>query len=91
MWIQECISSANPSILTNATPKGFFAAQKGLRQGDPLSPFLFAIVREDLSHMISVAREENLISGFKSAASTPTVTHNSQMTHSYLAMLKKIK
>ena len=39
------------------SPNGYFAAQRGLRQCDPFSPFLFAMVGEALSRMISVAGE----------------------------------
>lgn len=73
-WIHECISSATFYILINGSPIGFFQAQRGLRQGDPLSPFLFTIVGEALSCMITIVGEANLINGFKSAASAPTIT-----------------
>ena len=57
------------------TPKGFFPTQRGLREGDPLSPFLFVIIAEALSRMVGKAAQEGLIQGFKVAASTPLVTH----------------
>ena len=43
-WIKECMTSASFSIMINGTPKGFFHAQRGLRQGDPQSPFPFVII-----------------------------------------------
>lgn len=78
-WIRECVASAKFSIMINGAPHGFFPAQRGLRQGDPLSPFLFSIVGEALSRMITVAEETGLLSGFKPAANTPVVTNSLQM------------
>lgn len=66
-WIKGCMSSAHFSILINGSPKGFFKAERGIRQGDPLSPFLFVIVGEALSRMIDAGNSANLIKGFEVA------------------------
>ena len=47
-WIKMCVTYLSYTILINGTPCMPFSAKKGLRQGDPLSLFLFAINMEYL-------------------------------------------
>ncbi|GJX78048.1 RNA-directed DNA polymerase, eukaryota [Tanacetum coccineum] len=47
-WIQGCLNSAMGSILVNGSPTSEFKFSKGLKQGDPLSPFLFIMIMESL-------------------------------------------
>ena len=53
------------SVLVNGSAQGFFWGSWGLRQEDPLSPFLFIIVRYVLSRFISRAVSLGRLSGFK--------------------------
>ena len=51
------------SVLINGVPEGFFSSSKGLRQGDPISPYLFILGMEVLSSLIRRAVQGNFISG----------------------------
>ncbi|XP_026419594.1 uncharacterized protein LOC113315541 [Papaver somniferum] len=59
----------------NGTASSLFRSQKGVKQGDPISPFLFIMVVEVLSVMIKRTSHMNLILGFKSAADASAIHH----------------
>ncbi|RVW99858.1 putative ribonuclease H protein [Vitis vinifera] len=48
------------AVLVNGTPTEFFSTFKGLRQEDPLSPYLFVLIMEAFSYLISRAKEKGL-------------------------------
>lgn len=74
-WIRECITSPSLSILINGSATSQFQMKRGLRQGDPLSPFLFNIVAEGLNIMLERAKEEGMISGITLGVNGPTISH----------------
>jgi hypothetical protein len=74
-WISQCITTSSFSILLDGAPFGKFFPTRGLRQGDPLSPFLFILGSEILSRLL--LREENLgsLHGIKIARMSPSISH----------------
>ncbi|GKA58048.1 RNA-directed DNA polymerase, eukaryota, reverse transcriptase zinc-binding domain protein [Tanacetum coccineum] len=64
-WIQECLKSARSSILVNGCPSPAFLIKRGLRQGNPLSPFLFIIIMEGLHLALKDAVLSGLLRGTK--------------------------
>ena len=53
-WIKRCITTSF-LVMINGSPKGFFNITRGLRQGDPISPYLFVIGMEVFSTLIDKA------------------------------------
>lgn len=75
LWIKECLRTAAVSVLVNGSSTGEFKMEKGLRQGDPLSPFLFILVVEGLNVIFNRAKERGIIKGISVAANGPNLTH----------------
>lgn len=75
--ILNCISSVSFSFLINGVPKGFVKPMRGLRQGDPISPYLFLICAEGLSAMIRNAELNNSLNGFRICHKAPNISTSS--------------
>jgi len=56
-WINCLLCSAKSAILVNGCPGPWITCQRGLRQGDPISPYLFLLVAETLQGMITGCSE----------------------------------
>ncbi|XP_074291748.1 uncharacterized protein LOC141618543 [Silene latifolia] len=70
--IMNCVSSVTYSTLLNGVvgvPKA------GIRQGDPISPYLFALCTETFSQMIQDAQQRRLLKGIKMCRQAPMISH----------------
>ena len=68
-----CIASY--SILINGEPEGFVQPSRGIKQGDPLSPYLLLLCAEGLSGMIKRAMENREIHGVLSCPNGVCMSH----------------
>ena len=73
--IMACVADAHYSVLVNGSSEGYFKGTRGLRQGCPLSPFLFTIVMEFFSTMMTKYASSQLV---------PTPFHKNQVAISHL-------
>ncbi|GKB25795.1 RNA-directed DNA polymerase, eukaryota [Tanacetum coccineum] len=69
-WIRGSLSSGKASILVNGSPTTEFHLYRGLKQGDPLAPFLFLLIMESLHLSFSRAVEAGIFKGYKIDPST---------------------
>ncbi|PWA52601.1 hypothetical protein CTI12_AA454830 [Artemisia annua] len=74
-WVHSCVSSARISVLVNGSSSGIFNLERGLRQGDPLSPFLFLLVAEVLNKMIKYSLSNGNLKGIKINNGGDPLTH----------------
>jgi hypothetical protein len=73
--IMKCVTTVSFSILINGQPTKNFSPKRGLRQGYPLSPYLFIICADVLSSLIIKANQDKLIHGVKISPRAPEITH----------------
>ncbi|XP_057789594.1 uncharacterized protein LOC131006452 [Salvia miltiorrhiza] len=73
--IMRCVAFVSFRVLVNGFPGNQFEAGRGLRQGDPLSPFLFLFCAEALSGLLRRAETQELLHGARLSRTAPRVSH----------------
>lgn len=77
-WIEKiirCVKSVSYSFKLNNEVRGMVKPQRGIRQGDPLSPYLFVLCAQGLSSMIFELESRKLFRGVRLAPSSPSISH----------------
>jgi len=71
----SCVRSVSYSILINGQPHGNITPSRGIRQGDPLSLYLFILYAEAISSLLHFNEREGLLSGIPIAQGDITINH----------------
>ncbi|KAL5546661.1 hypothetical protein UlMin_006348 [Ulmus minor] len=77
-WIKkilDCVTSVYYSLLLNGEKVGCIRPSRGLRQGDPLSPYLFLLCAEGLSSLIHTFERTGQLQGMQCGTNGPTIAH----------------
>lgn len=73
--VMSCITSVTYSILFNGEAQGLITPQRGIKQGDPLSPYIFIMCSQVFSGLCSVAQNWGTLSGVRVARGSPRINH----------------
>jgi hypothetical protein len=74
-WVMCCVRSVKLTVQVNDHRTETITPTRGLRQGDPLSPYLFLFVAESLTLVINNAMQSNKLQEFKICRSSPGISH----------------
>ena len=74
-WIMECVTTVSYSLVIKGKPSPSFYPNKGIRQGDSLSLYLFLFVVDILSRFILNRAQDKVIVGMKLSRHCPKLTH----------------
>ena len=90
--MRGCLSTVSFVVLMNGNAKGRVKAYRGLRQGDPLSFFLFTLVADVLSRMLLRTKKRNAFEGFRVGRNRTRVSHLqfAMIPFSFLALKRRI-
>ena len=77
-WVNlamETVTTASYSVFINGEPKGWITQSRGIRQGDPLSPYLFLLCAEGLTALPNKVVENWVVNGIMSCQNGVCISH----------------
>jgi len=74
-WIISCIETVSYSFLINGSPQGSVKPSRGLRQGDPLSPYIFIFCTEVLAALCDKGQADGTLPGVRVCRNSPPINH----------------
>jgi hypothetical protein len=77
--VMTCVRTVTYKVVVNGNPVGLIKPSRGIRQGDPISPYLFILCAEALSNLLIKAEKRGVIFG------VPTSPRGSRLSHLFFA------
>ena len=73
--VMRCITSVSFSVRVNGVLSPSFKPSRGIRQGDPISPYLFLLCSEGLTSMLKARGPQYISKGIQVSCRTPWISH----------------
>jgi hypothetical protein len=73
--IMTCVWSVSYSVVVNGNPVGAICPSRGIRQGDPISPYLFLQFAKVVSSLLLQAKKRGVITGVPTSSKGPRLNH----------------
>lgn len=74
-WVMACVSTVSFATIINGEKGELFTPSRGIRQGCPLSPYLFIICAEGFHYLIQKAIIDNALKGIQIGRHCPPISH----------------
>ena len=73
--VMQCIQTVSYSVILNGAPMGYICPSRGIRLGDPVSPYLFPICVEGFTALLNSATVSRSLTGFSLSREGPQISH----------------